>query len=180
MIFEHVCAPGNKLGHGPGNGRARATEDLMNRTATAKILSWAAMVAASIYGAPAEAAPDDAVINGIAWTCSQEHDRYFHVQCVPQPRRAGTAGPTGETAGNSDQPPNDGAAREPAPAFRGHDMRPVAARGMPEVFSTKAWRIPLYSQPGNPAAIVNLLESVLCGGTAQCTVTYEGHSPVAH
>jgi hypothetical protein len=56
-------------------------------------------------------------------------------------------------------------------------MRPVAARGMPEVFSTKAWRIPLYSQPANPVAVSQLLESVLCGGAPRCTVSYDSGGP---
>lgn len=148
----------------------------MTRNATIGSAACTAMIAASLFAIPAAGALDDAVSTGIVWTCSQERDAYFHVSCVPQRSRPDNAAAT-ETMREPAPSRGDAAPRESVPAFRGHDMRPVTTRGDAEVFSTRAWRIPLYSQPANPAAIAGLLESVLCGTASQCSVSYEGGQP---
>ena len=105
---------------------------------------------------------DDAAAGGVNWACNQEHDAYFHVSCVPQRTRADTATAPADTLRE----------RDAAPVAHGHDMRPVTLRGEAEVFSTRAWRIPLYSQPASAASAAGLLETVLCGGAADCRVDY--------
>jgi hypothetical protein len=49
-------------------------------------------------------------------------------------------------------------------------MRPVAERGDAEVHSADAWRIPLHSAATDQAFLMALLESVLCGKHANCSV----------
>ena len=146
----------------------------MIRTATVKTAACAAMFAAGLQATPASSALDDANSTGIVWTCSQEHDAYFHVSCVPQHARVRNEAAPADSLRERELARGEAAARQSNPAFHGHDMRPVAARGEPEVFSTRAWRVPLYSQPGKPAAVAGLLESVLCGAESNCTVTYDG------
>ncbi len=110
---------------------------------------------------PVHAAADAA--SGIAWRCTQKFDSYYSVQCIPT------------QTGSGDAPPRPLAApRGGASGFGAHDMRPVAARGTAEVFSTKAWRIPLYTRPGDTSAVSQLLEAVLCDNVPQCTVQYDG------
>lgn len=111
--------------------------------------------------ASGHAAGDD-TIGGVQWTCTQERDAYYHVNCVPQ--RAGIDTQTG----NADA----ALPVEPAPANGLHDMRPVAARGNTEVFSTRAWRIPLYTQSPNADSVTGLLKEVLCGSVPRCVVAY--------
>jgi hypothetical protein len=139
----------------------------MGKTAIAGSLLMIAAVGASLYGAPAASALDDAAPARIVWTCIQEHDAYFEVSCVPQRSRPDNAAAPADA-------PRKRAPQGSGPAFSGRDMRPVTARGEAEVFSTRAWRIPLYSRPGNPTAIAGLLKSVLCGTEPQCTVSYDG------
>jgi hypothetical protein len=105
---------------------------------------------------------DEAPAIGVTWTCSQELDAYAHVSCIPQ--RA--------TADNPNTPAAALREGDTPPAAHGHDMRPVALRGDAEVFSTRAWRIPLYSQPVNTASAASLLKSVLCGDATGCSVNY--------
>jgi len=111
---------------------------------------------------PVHAATDAA--SGIAWRCTQEFDSYYSVQCIPNQTAAGDA-PL--------RPPAEARASAPH-GFGAHDMRPVAARGDAEVFSTRAWRIPLYTRPGDAQAVSRLLEAVLCDNVPQCTVHYDG------
>jgi hypothetical protein len=139
----------------------------MGKTAIAGSLLMIAAVGASLYGTPAASALGDAAPTGIAWTCIQEHDVYFEVSCVPQHSRPVNAAEPAEAPG--ERPPQGS-----SPIFSGRDTRPVTARGEAEVFSTRAWRIPLYSRPANPTAIAGLLKSVLCGTEPQCTVSYDG------
>lgn len=114
------------------------------------------IAALSLAGSLASA--DDSV-GGVQWTCTQERDAYYHVNCVPQ-RAAIT-------------PPAEGTdAITPPPAAGLHDMRPVAARGNTEVFSTRAWRIPLYTQSPNADSVTDLLKEVLCGNVPRCAVAY--------
>jgi len=95
---------------------------------------------------------------GLRWSCTQQTDEQFHVACVPA-----SLGP------NAD-PSRGGAATQSL----ARDMRPVAQRGDAEVFSADAWRVPLHSRPTDPAFVQTLLESVLCGKHASCTVQYRG------
>ena len=98
----------------------------------------------------------------LAWRCVQESDAQFHVLCIPQ--GAGVARFQGDDSENSP----DG-----APSHRmSAEMRPVAQRGDAEVFSTEAWRVPLHSRPTDSTFVTMLLESVLCGKRAQCSVDY--------
>jgi hypothetical protein len=130
---------------------------LMPISVNARCMALAAgLVAANIAGA----APADGT--GINWACTQERDAYFHVNCVPQSMRVD------EPAPHSDMT---------APPAGVSDMRPVAARGNAEVFSTKAWRMPLYTQPSGAAAVKTLLEAVLCGPVPDCAVTYSDGQP---
>jgi hypothetical protein len=63
-------------------------------------------------------------------------------------------------------------ARKNASLWRGRDLRPVAMRGHDEVFSSDAWRIPLFARPADPLAVTRLLESALCGDVIYCKVSY--------
>lgn len=97
------------------------------------------------------------------WHCVQEFDAGFHVLC--RPRSTGDAETASETAASNS-----------AATFSQHrapDFRPVAQRGDSEVFSAEAWRVPLHAQPTDRAHVVQLLDSVLCGGRARCTVHYD-------
>lgn len=118
-----------------------------------------AVAAAACVAVPATAA--DTAPAGVAWSCVQETDAYFHVRCMPQ-----------RTAAPGDATPAP-LPVEPAPAGRGHDLRPVSARGEAEIYSTRAWRIPLYSPPARPAQVAALLSAVLCGEARDCSVAYD-------
>ena len=146
----------------------------MGKTANAGSLLMIAAIGAGLYGAPAASALDEATPAGILWTCIQEHDAYFEVSCVPQRARADNAAAPADAPRERAPSRGDAAPQGSGPAFSGRDMRPVTARGEAEVFSTRAWRIPLYSRPGNPTSIAGLLKSVLCGTEPQCTVSYDG------
>lgn len=98
----------------------------------------------------------------LAWHCTQQFDRDFNIECIPKS--------AGATAAIDDLTAPASPSRNAGPA--GHDMRPVAARGNAEVFSTRAWRVPLYSRPANAQAVSRLLESVLCDRLPDCTVHY--------
>jgi hypothetical protein len=93
----------------------------------------------------------------IAWRCVQEFDESFHVLCLPvQVSTAHTALTSGA----------EGAQQVPL------NRLPVAQRGDTEVFSTKAWRVPLHSRPKDASMVVELLKSVLCGKHPDCKVEY--------
>ena len=110
-------------------------------------------------------------IPGIQWRCVQEQDEDFHILCVPQPLRRNEGAPSpGAGAGNAPVPDLSSRGAEPLP--QGRDLRPLALRGAEEVFSTPAWRLPLYKRPSNPLEVGRLLEAVLCGGVPRCTVSY--------
>lgn len=105
-------------------------------------------------------------LNSLEWQCTQQFDAYFNVECVPQ---SVNAVPMGDSQAPA-LPPQ----RNSSPA--GHDMRPVAARGNAEVFSTRAWRIPLFTRPANETTVARLLESVLCENVPACTVHYASNA----
>jgi hypothetical protein len=94
----------------------------------------------------------------IAWRCVQEFDESFNVLCSPA--HVGNARP--EMTPMADE----GAQRYPL------DRLPVAQRGDAEVFSTKAWRVPLHSRPNDTSMVEELLKSVLCGKRPECNVEY--------
>ena len=104
----------------------------------------------------------------LAWQCVQEFDQFFHVLCAPR-------APAVAVAGDPVMAP--AAKVETAGLHPAADMRPVAQRGDPEVFSAEAWRVPLHSAPSDPARVTVLLESVLCGTRPACTVRYDSAPP---
>jgi hypothetical protein len=141
-----------------------------------KTLSRAALVAAFAITGPIAIAADEANTTGIRWACTQQDDEYFHIQCVPRPTPPGeqASEPGAPTGGIGDgSASKDGSSPvETITAPGGQDMRPVALRGAAEVFSARAWRLPLYTRPTNQAAIARLLQMVLCGTVPYCSVAY--------
>jgi hypothetical protein len=145
----------------------------------AKTLNWlmlGAMAALGMSVAGAQALNETA---GMQWRCLQEEDQDFHILCVPRPivqDGAGTApapdagsGVDGTASASSSDSNRVDAIPPPSD---GPDLRPLALRGAKEVFSARAWRLPLYGKPSNPQEVVKLLEVVLCGGVPRCTVVY--------
>jgi hypothetical protein len=110
---------------------------------------------------------------GILWKCMQETDKDFHIRCIPLPIPSGSTDssivPFRNPAAGLAVPV---AERSGIPLWRGRDLRPVAMRGHEEVFSAEAWRMPLFARPADPTAVTRLLESVLCGETPRCRVSY--------
>lgn len=96
------------------------------------------------------------------WRCVQEFDEHYHVLCRPQ----------AEIAAESAADALARRAATTAPPSRAPDPRPVAQRGEAEVFSAEAWRVPLHAPPSDSAHVVELLDSVLCGRRARCTIHY--------
>jgi hypothetical protein len=143
----------------------------MKTIATAMIYASCAIGAGTAGAQASEAAP------GIQWRCMQEQDEDFNILCVP--RRLGkddsvttpSPGAGVESSGGMPIPDTRIGSAEALPS--GRDLRPLALRGTQEVFSASAWRLPLYRRPTNPLAVTRLLDTVLCGGVARCTVTYE-------
>jgi len=137
-----------------------------------------ALVAVSVFAANLARAADQAGIAGIEWTCMQQQDEYFHILCVPRPtrpeERSATAAVVPGADGGSSALEERSLHGETGTTRFGHDMRPVAARGATEVFSARAWRLPMYARPSKPEAVTCLLETVLCGAVQWCTVTYDG------
>jgi hypothetical protein len=118
-----------------------------------------------------EAAP-----TGVAWKCLQQNDADFHVVCVPLP----VHGVVAEKArGEAPSSPADSGGAAAAAALEGLDLRAVTERGLDEVFSADAWTMPLYTRPTNPAAVVQLLNSVLCSSAPGCSVSYRFSAPRA-
>jgi hypothetical protein len=103
------------------------------------------------------ASEGDAEGAAIAWRCVQEFDASFHVLCIPAQVGTAHTAMTSEMAGARQYP---------------LDRLPVAQRGDAEVFSTKAWRVPLHSKPNDASMVVELLKSVLCGKHPECKVEY--------
>ena len=144
---------------------------------TAKILACVMLgVACSLASVPGSTQSADKVA-GIQWRCVQEQDEDFHIVCIPRPLRLNEgelpdpglgADAAGSAADSELERPVGGVA-----APHGRDLRPVALRGTKEVFSTSAWRLPLFRRPTNLLAVTRLLESVLCGGIPRCTVSYQ-------
>jgi hypothetical protein len=149
----------------------------MRRRNIRRLLPGAGFVVVSVFAANVVFAADQAGTAGIDWKCVQEQDEYFHVLCVPRPARpeqprapeAVTPGADGGSSALEERPSNG----ETGTAKFGRDMRPVAARGAAEVFSARAWRLPLYARSRAPDAVKRLLETVLCGDVQRCSVTYD-------
>ena len=100
---------------------------------------------------------------GVQWQCVQQTDELFHVQCIP--KSTGDGGTAPERPGGIVSVSRPG---------RG-DMRPVAERGLSEVFSAKTWRVPLYVQPSDELKVSRLLLSVLCDTAPYCSVRYRSN-----
>ena len=99
----------------------------------------------------------------LSWDCAQQFDDQFHVRCVPHRQQAD------ETARSAQEA--DSAIRV-ASISRAPDMRPVAYRGEVEVFSVRAWQVPLHALPLDTAFVMELLRSVLCGRASDCIINY--------
>jgi hypothetical protein len=110
----------------------------------------------------ADAADGDSAI-AIEWQCRQEYDAFYHVRCTAQGVQSEAAGANaGRVSSEVSRPAS----------LQSIDLRPVALRGAGEVFSVHGWRVPLYTQPVDTAAVTQLLASVLCDAAPHCTVTY--------
>lgn len=108
----------------------------------------------------------------LRWTCMQQYDKSFNARCIP---RIDGASPGAF--------PVRGAALfwedilgQPHATWRAvrliPDTRPVAMRSNDEIFSGKAWYVPLHSRPTDPANVMLVLQSALCGARTYCRVTY--------
>ncbi len=100
---------------------------------------------------------------GVQWQCVQQNDASFNVLCLP--RQIGDASVT--SAKSSGLVPGS------LPVHS--DLRPVAERGLEEVFSAKAWTVPLYSEPTDQGKVSHLLQSVLCDAAPYCSVKYRSN-----
>jgi hypothetical protein len=98
--------------------------------------------------------------SGVEWQCVQQNDEFFHVLCMPKPTGDGGVVPSEPGGIISVSRPGRG------------DMRAVGERGLAEVFSAKAWRVPLYVQPSDELKVSRLLQSVLCDTAPYCSVRY--------
>jgi hypothetical protein len=134
---------------------------IFGRMARAMLLAACGMSAVQAW------ASDGAAFAGIEWRCVQEHDAYFHVQCVP---RADSLDDFRAATPILDAEQEPAMARDAA--FRERDTRPVAMREADEVFSTAAWRVPLYARPSDVREVTRLLAAVLCGEAPRCSVTW--------
>lgn len=103
------------------------------------------------------------VVPALLWYCAQQFDDQYHVRCVPHRQEVD------EAARNTLQA--DTAVRL-ASISRAPDMRPVAHRGEAEVFSVRAWQVPLYALPLDAVFVMELLRSVLCGRAPGCIINY--------
>jgi hypothetical protein len=100
---------------------------------------------------------------GVEWRCVQQFDEYFQVMCAPRPTGFGSVALEA----------SDDIIKTSPPAAR--DMRPVAERGLAEVFAADAWSVPLYSRPRDMLKVNQLLHSVLCNNAPRCSVSYRGN-----
>lgn len=128
---------------------------------TALILALPAGAAAGpVDGGPVEPST-------LVWQCAQEFDEIFHVLCAPRrpENDSGTPVPSAEPATAT------------AAGTQALHRLPVAQRGDPEVFSARAWRVPLHSQPTDQQMVRALLNSVLCGTHPACSVQYAMPAP---
>lgn len=121
-----------------------------------------------------------AIADGIAdhngmilrWTCVQQYDQSFYVRCIPRIDGAspGAFPVRGATLFWED------ILAQPLTTWRTvgliADTRPVAMRSNDEIFSGKAWYVPLHSRPTDPANVMLVLQSALCGARTYCRVTY--------
>ncbi|MCP5152102.1 MAG: hypothetical protein H6982_15205 [Chromatiales bacterium] len=94
---------------------------------------------------------------GVEWVCSQEHDERHEVACLAEPVPLPAATRTGGLP--------EAEARGPGP-----DMRPVALRGVEQIFLPTPWRVPLFAPPSDERAVEALLDQILCGGAPACSV----------
>lgn len=121
-------------------------------------------VALAIGFFPATCAAQDARERAsFRWLCTQEHDEMFHVACAPRSAVLDAAAPCSAVH----------TVESPVRWDSAFARRPVAERGCAEVFSTEIWRVPLHTQPSDPAMVRTLLASVLCGKTSDCSIHYE-------
>lgn len=98
--------------------------------------------------------------SGVEWRCVQQHDEAFNVLCFPKPTGFGSA-----------------ALEAPAPIVKASlpgkvEMRPVAERGLEDVFAEDAWSVPLHSPPRDMVMVNQLLQSMLCNTAPNCSVSY--------
>jgi hypothetical protein len=100
---------------------------------------------------------------GVEWRCVQQYDEFFHVQCAPKPTGFGSAALEA----------SDDIVKASLPGAG--ELRPVAERGLAEVFSADAWSVPLYSRPRDMVMVNQLLQSVLCNTAPRCSVSYRSN-----
>jgi hypothetical protein len=119
-----------------------------------------AVVFASAASAPTRtAAQNHFPPAALTWRCTQGFDASYHVLCLPD-----AGAPAARSISVAEPAPRSGAAA---------DLVPVAERGIAEVFSADAWRVPLHSAPVDPVRVQALLESALCGKRSSCAVRYD-------
>lgn len=154
----------------------------MQPDASPRLVSFAIALIAALHPPQALAEQPTAADKAVHWQCAQEYDEYYEILCLPRVQASDVAGAfavrplakdpywddvLGSPSGAADQAPHT-----LNTTFRGRDMRPVAARGAEEVQAPGGWRVPLFARPTDPPAIVALLQQVLCGSAAGCTVRY--------
>lgn len=111
----------------------------------------------------------------LRWTCVQQHDKSFNVRCIP---RMDVAFPGAFPLRSAalfwedilGHPP--AASRAVSVGLSAPDTRPVAMRHSDEIFSGEAWYVPLHNQPADTTNVFRVLQSVLCGTTSYCRISY--------
>jgi len=143
---------------------SRSASELAQEKTNARLLRklWPAIALvvsaiSSSFAAAGEISP-----LGVEWRCVQQFDEYFHVVCAPRPSGFGSVAPEA----------SDDIFKASRPGAR--EMRPVAERGLAEVFAADAWSVPLYSRPRDMLKVNQLLQSVLCNNAPRCSVSYRG------
>jgi len=146
----------------PHKSRSASYRTPITRGHILKTLSTVVVLVVSATGTPIASA-QNLTPSGVQWQCVQQTDEYFNVLCQPKPIGEGSVVPDSSS----------GIVQGSLPV--NNDLRPVAERGLAEVFSAKAWSVPLYSQPTDQGKVSQLLQSVLCDTAPYCSVTYRSN-----